>query len=57
MTLLPIPEGTFVMGSPSIELDRSTNEEPLATVTISHPYWLGQTEVTIDQFSPDISSK
>lgn len=50
MTLLPIPEGTFVMGSPSIELDRSTNEAPLTTVTISDAFWLGQTEVTIDQF-------
>lgn len=50
MTLLPIPKGTFVMGSPSTELDRSTNEEPLTKVTLSNPFWLGQTEVTIDQF-------
>jgi len=50
MTLLPIKEGTFVMGSPVTELDRTANEGPLTTVTINDHYWLGQTEVTIDQF-------
>ena len=50
LTLMPIPAGTFVMGSPANEVGRYDNEGPQAKVTISHPFWLGQTEVTQDQW-------
>jgi formylglycine-generating enzyme required for sulfatase activity len=50
MTLMPIPAGTFVIGSPSSEVDRRINENPQTTVLISKNYWLGSTEVTKSQW-------
>jgi formylglycine-generating enzyme required for sulfatase activity len=41
-----IPPGAFVMGSPEDEIDRSQNEAPPTTVTISRGFWMGQREVT-----------
>lgn len=38
------------MGSPTNETGRHDNEGPLTKVTISHSFWLGQTEVTQDQW-------
>jgi len=35
LDLVPIPAGTFTMGSPSTEQDRNSNEGPLHQVTIS----------------------
>jgi formylglycine-generating enzyme required for sulfatase activity len=40
-----IPAGKFMMGSPSFEEGRST-EENQVEVTISKPFWLAKTEVT-----------
>jgi formylglycine-generating enzyme required for sulfatase activity len=51
MEMMPIPAGTFVMGSPSDEQDRDSNEGPQTTVTITKPFWLGKTEVTMNQWS------
>lgn len=46
LTLMPIPAGTFTMGSPGLpESDR-----PPTRVTISQPFWLGRTEVTQGQW-------
>ena len=50
MKLMPIPAGTFVMGSPEMEEGRRVDEGPLTTVTISKPFWLGETEVTQSQW-------
>lgn len=47
---MPIPAGTFIMGSPASETGRQTNEGPQTRVTISQPFWLGQTEVTHAQW-------
>ena len=46
LTLMPIPAGTFTMGS----LDRNDRDTPLTLVTISQPFWLGRTEVTQGQW-------
>ncbi|MDG1892044.1 MAG: formylglycine-generating enzyme family protein [Verrucomicrobiota bacterium] len=46
LKMMPIPAGTFVMGSPDDEQDRQEDEGPQTTVTISNPFWLGKTEVT-----------
>lgn len=59
--LVPIPGGTFTMGSPSNEAKRSTDEGPQHEVTI-RPFWMGRTEVTWDEydlfaFSFDIKKK
>ncbi|MDB4663166.1 formylglycine-generating enzyme family protein [bacterium] len=45
LEMMPIPAGTFLMGSPNDEEGRD-NDEGLHTVTITKPFWLGKTEVT-----------
>ena len=40
-----VPPGTFTMGSPPTEYDRSDDEGPQAVVTISQGYWIGRYEV------------
>jgi formylglycine-generating enzyme required for sulfatase activity len=47
--MMPIPAGAFTMGSPSSEPGRS-DDEVQHEVTISRPYWLGKTEVTVGQW-------
>lgn len=59
--MVPIPEGTFTMGSPASERERSDDEGPQHPVTI-RPFWMGKTEVTWDEygifaFSRDIKKK
>jgi formylglycine-generating enzyme required for sulfatase activity len=49
MTFRLIPAGTFVMGSPSGELGRETNETQY-TVTISESFYIQTTEVTQGQW-------
>ncbi len=43
------PAGSFRMGSPPDEEGRDGDEGPV-TVTLSHGFWLGQTEVTQEQW-------
>src|SRR5438874_1822880 len=50
LRFMPIPAGTFMMGSPAGEAGRSDDEGPQTRVTISQPFWLGQTEVTHAQW-------
>ena len=47
--LAPIPGGTFNMGSPPGEAGRSEDEGPAHRVTV-HPFWMGKTEVTWDEY-------
>ncbi len=49
LEMVPIPGGTFVMGSPDAESDRQSDEGPTHEVTIS-PFWMGKYEVTWDQY-------
>lgn len=46
MRLVLVPAGSFVMGSPEIEKDRSDNEGPQHEVVISQPFYLGIYPVT-----------
>lgn len=46
LTLMPIPAGTFTMGS----FERNDWDTPPTLVTISQPFWLGRTEVTQGQW-------
>lgn len=48
-TMLPIPAGEFLMGSPDDEAGRKDDEGPRAKVRIS-PFWMGKTEVTWNEF-------
>ncbi len=48
--MLPIPGGTFTMGSPATEEKRKADEGPQLTVQIA-PFWMGKCEVTWDEFN------
>ena len=50
LKMMPIPAGTFLMGSPKDEEGRDNIEGPQTTVTITKPFWLGKTEVTQSQW-------
>ena len=47
--MLPIPGGTFTLGSPMIEEKRGEDEGPRHAVRIA-PFWMGKCEVTWDEF-------
>lgn len=47
--MLPIPGGTFTMGSPSTEEKRSPDEGPQHEVAIAR-FWMGKCEVTWDEY-------
>ena len=47
--MVPIPGGTFMMGSPDSEAGRKEDEGPIHKVTLS-PFWMGKTEVTWDEY-------
>lgn len=47
--LVPIPGGSFLMGSPATEKNRRPDEGPAKQITVS-PFWMGAFEVTHDQF-------
>jgi formylglycine-generating enzyme required for sulfatase activity len=49
MDMVPVPGGTFVMGSADDEADRNDDEGPTHPVTIS-PFWIGKFEVTWEQY-------
>lgn len=48
--LVYIPAGEFQMGSPSSEVNRSTDEGPVHRVVITEPFWMGKFEVTQAQW-------
>jgi formylglycine-generating enzyme required for sulfatase activity len=50
IALVPVPAGSFTMGSAADERGRQANEGPQTQVTISKPFWLGATEVTQQQW-------
>ena len=47
--MLPVPGGTFLMGSPESEADRQADEGPQHQVEIS-PFWMGKHEITWDAY-------
>ncbi|MFN4259432.1 MAG: formylglycine-generating enzyme family protein [Gemmataceae bacterium] len=47
--LVPIPGGTYMMGSPETEKGRRPDEGPQHPVTVK-PFWMGKMEVTWDEF-------
>lgn len=50
MAFALIPAGTFEMGSPDGEAGHEVNEGPVHAVKITHPFYLGTTEVTFRQY-------
>lgn len=49
--MVPIPAGTFTMGSREQDKNTAKNERPQRTVSVS-PFWMGTYEITHDQFDP-----
>ena len=47
--MVPIPGGTYEMGSPDKEAGRKDDESPRHKVTIA-PFWMGKCEVTWDEY-------
>ncbi len=54
--MVPIPGGTFLMGSPATEEKRKADEGPQVSVQIA-PFWMGKCEVTWDEFDEYAYSK
>jgi formylglycine-generating enzyme required for sulfatase activity len=54
--MVPIPGGTFVMGSPDAEPGRSPDEGPQHPVEL-RPFWMGKCEVTWDEFLAYMNEK
>jgi len=54
--MLPIPGGTFTMGSAPGETKRKDDEGPTFTATVG-PFWMGKCEVTWDEFDEYAFSK
>lgn len=50
-SMVPIPAGSFLMGSPDTEANRYDNEGPQVTVRLK-PFWIGRYEVTWDEYEP-----
>jgi formylglycine-generating enzyme required for sulfatase activity len=47
--MIPIPGGTFLMGSPADESDRMEDEGPQFQVQLE-PFWMGKCEVTWEEY-------
>ncbi|MCC5876926.1 MAG: formylglycine-generating enzyme family protein [Candidatus Sumerlaeia bacterium] len=50
LILVEIPAGSFIMGSPSTERNRSSNEGPMTQVTLSSSFYMGKYPVTQNQW-------
>jgi len=51
-----IPPNTFTMGTPTNEVNRSADEGPQTTVTITRGFWIGKYEVTQREYLAVIGS-
>lgn len=56
ITLVRVPAGTFLMGSPDGERSRSANEGPQHSVTLTRDVLVGKTEVTQAQWKAVMGS-
>lgn len=49
-TMVPIPGGTYQMGSPANEVGRKDDEGPQTTVEV-RPFWMGKTEISWAEYT------
>ena len=56
LRLIWCPEGSFTMGSPKSEPQREDGEDQIS-VTLTHGFWLGETEVTQSQWQAVMGTK
>ncbi len=50
-SMVTIPGGKFLMGSPADEAERQLTEGPQLEITVD-PFWIGKYEVTWDEYEP-----
>jgi formylglycine-generating enzyme required for sulfatase activity len=55
-TMVVVPAGKLMMGSPSTERDRTSGEGPQHEVTIARPFAVGKTEVTFKQWDACVAA-
>ena len=55
-TMIVVPAGRFIMGSPASEADRTASEGPQHEVTIAKPFAVGRTEVTFAQWDACVAA-
>jgi formylglycine-generating enzyme required for sulfatase activity len=55
-TMVVVPAGTFTMGSPESEKDRSSTEGPQHEVAIAKPFAVGKTEVTFAEWDACVAA-
>jgi formylglycine-generating enzyme required for sulfatase activity len=48
--MIVVPAGSFTMGSPGNEPERSSNEGPQRTISISRPFAVGRFSITFDEW-------
>lgn len=48
-TMIPVPGGSFLMGSPPAETDRRDDEGPQVEMSVA-PFWMGRCEVTWGEY-------
>lgn len=49
-TMVPVPGGSFLIGSPDSDKQKEEDEQPQRKINIS-PFWMGAHEVTFDEFN------
>jgi formylglycine-generating enzyme required for sulfatase activity len=55
-SMIVVPAGRFVMGSPATEADRTASEGPQHEVTIAKPFAVSRTEVTFAQWDACVAA-
>jgi hypothetical protein len=55
-TMVVVPAGKFMMGSPESEKDRSNDEGPQHEVTIAKPFAVGRTELTFAEWDACVTA-
>ena len=48
--MVVVPKGSFMMGTPATEIDRSKGEDPVHRVTIAQPFAVGRFSVSFDEW-------
>jgi formylglycine-generating enzyme required for sulfatase activity len=56
-TMIVVPAGSFMMGSPATEADHLARESPQHHVTIAKPFAIGKTEVTFAQWDACVAAE
>lgn len=56
-SMVVVPAGTFMMGSPASEAGREASEGPRHVVTIQQPFAIGRYEVTFEEYDACVAAR